>query len=44
MTCQATILDGSNNPYVDSKGNNIYDDSDDDEEDAVSGTKSIWDK
>jgi hypothetical protein len=28
MICQATILDGSNNNYIDSKENNFYDDSD----------------
>jgi hypothetical protein len=42
MTCQATILDGSNNNYVDSKGNNFYDDSDDEDINSTSGIKNIW--
>jgi hypothetical protein len=41
MICQATILDGSNNNYIDSKENNFYDDYDDSDDNSTSFTNNI---
>jgi hypothetical protein len=44
MTCQATILDGSDLNYPDAKENNFYNGDEDDEEDDDSTlfSKNIW--